>query len=422
MKKLFLSAVAVGLSLSMMIILGGCLKDSTYQTYTIFTPIYKNLSAVRKEMKSTIPQPLVNTGKIYVYGNYIFLNEVNKGIHIIDNTDRANPRNLSFINIPGNVDLAVKGNYLYADSYSDIVVFDISNPANITPKTFLNNVFKDYGYYWGNYTSPDSVSVVVGYNQKDTTVTEGTYQRWQNCPTCVYVTGILTTLPIPAVASTATGKGGSMARLSIVNDYMYGVSTSRLYAFNISDPAQPYQTSIKSLNWGIETIFPFKDKLFIGSSNGVFIFDISNPSEPVYQSQFFHFTSCDPVIADGDYAYVTLHSGTSCHGTINEMDVLNISNLNNPTEIRTYSMTNPIGLSKDGNTLLVCDGKDGLKFYNATYPNALELIKAVGGIETYDVITINGKAIVVAKDGLYQYDYSDLNNIHLISKISISKI
>src|SRR2546423_15636520 len=114
MKKLFLSTVVAGISLYMMIILGGCLKDSTYHTYTIYTPVYKNLSAVRKEMKSQAPQPLFNTGKIYVYGNYIFLNEVNKGIHIIDNTDRTNPINLSFINVPGNVDLAVKGNYLYA--------------------------------------------------------------------------------------------------------------------------------------------------------------------------------------------------------------------------------------------------------------------------------------------------------------------
>jgi hypothetical protein len=34
---------------------------------------------------------------------------------------------------------------------------------------------------------------------------------------------------------------------------------------------------------------------------------------------------------------------------------------------------------------------------------------------------MNGKAIVVAKDGLYQYDYSNLNNIHQLSKISITK-
>jgi len=41
-------------------------------------------------------------------------------------------------------------------------------------------------------------------------------------------------------------------------------------------------------------------------------------------------------------------------------------------------------------------------------------------LDTYDVIAWNKNAIVVAKDGLYQYDYSDANNIHLVSKISIA--
>ena len=84
-------------------------------------------------------------------------------------------------------------------------------------------------------------------------------------------------------------------------------------------------------------------------------------------------------------------------------------------------MTNPHGLSKDGNTMFICDGTGGLKIYNTSDISNLQMIKQITGIETYDVIAFNGNALVVTKDGLYQYDYSNLNNIHLRSKITISK-
>jgi hypothetical protein len=82
-------------------------------------------------------------------------------------------------------------------------------------------------------------------------------------------------------------------------------------------------------------------------------------------------------------------------------------------------MTNPHGLAKDGNTLIICDGKAGLKFYNASDVKNLVLEKTITGPETYDVIAFNGWALLVANDGLYQYDYSSLNNIRLISKLGI---
>ena len=37
------------------------------------------------------------TGKLYILGNYIFLNEIDKGIHIIDNAIPSSPKNVAFI-------------------------------------------------------------------------------------------------------------------------------------------------------------------------------------------------------------------------------------------------------------------------------------------------------------------------------------
>ncbi|HEU4902901.1 MAG TPA: hypothetical protein VFT06_08915, partial [Flavisolibacter sp.] len=351
-------------------------------------------------------------------GNYLFLNEVNKGIHVIDNSNPAAPKNIAFINIPNNIDLAVKGSYLYADSYSDVAVFDISQPTNIVPVKFLNNVIKEKNRYWySNTTNADSIQVVVGYTVRDTTVDVKQYRRWQSCASCMYAQADLKGVFYTAVPQ--VGVGGSMARFAIVNDYLYAVSSSELYSISLANPVDPQLTATRNMGWNIETIYPFRDKLFIGSRTGMFIYSLVNPAAPAQVSQFVHATSCDPVIADDNYAYVTLRTGTTCNGTLNQLDVLDVSDVSAPVWQKSVPMTSPHGLSKDGNYLFVCDGKDGLKLYDATNPVAPQLAKHVSGLETYDVIALQGNAIVVASDGLYQFSYGNGATLSQISKLAI---
>jgi hypothetical protein len=422
MKKIFTAASVAVLSLAVVFSLQSCLKDSCKSTYKIYFPIYKKLTDVRADMKSQAPTPLEKTGKIYVYGNYIFLNEVQKGIHVIDNSNPSSPKNISFINIPGNVDIAVKGNTLYADCFSDIAVFDISNPANVVAKKFMNNVIRENGSFWGNRTDPDSVNILVGYQEKDTVVECDTYNSWYNCTNCVrYTTGgvmFLASSPSAASAPATPGVGGSMARFTIVDDYLYAVSSFKLYSIDITATENPVLANTKQMSGGIETIYPFKDKLFIGSVSGMFIYDLSSPSDPALQGQFSHVRSCDPVITDGQKAYVTLRSGNTCQGFTNQLEVLDVTTLSNPTLLKTYPMTNPHGLSKDDNLLFICDGSDGLKIYDASLAS-FKMVKSFSNFETYDVIALNGLAIVVAKDGLYQYDYRNQSDIKLLSRTSI---
>lgn len=401
-----------------------CVKDSCRKAYKLYTPVYKSLRQARADMHSTAPQPLQATGKLNVFGNTVFLNEKGRGIHVIDNGNPQAPKNLGFIAIPGNLNMAVKGSYLYADSYSDVVVFDISNASAVVPVKFLDNVMKEKNVYWNTRGSNnlDSISVVVDYTSRDTVVDCTTYERLMktqnNCTNCS-----LTTVPnFFAAASTPTGTGGSMAGFTIVNDYLYTVGSSSLYCLNISNPANPQQTAVQNMGWGIETIYPFQNKLFIGSRTGMFIYDISNPASPAAQGQFSHVRVCDPVIADGDYAYVTLRGGNSfCGGNLNELDVLDVTNLASPQLKKTYSLSNPYGLAKDGKLLFICDGIEGLKLYDASSPSNIRLIKQISGLQTYDVIAVNGHAVVVATDGLYQYAYSPSGNMVPLSKLSVSK-
>ena len=148
-------------------------------------------------------------------------------------------------------------------------------------------------------------------------------------------------------------------------------------------------------------------------------FDISNPAAPVREGSVAHFRACDPVVADNDYAFVTLRAGTFCQGTNNQLDVINVQNVMSPRLVKTYGLTNPHGLAKDGNLLFICDGADGLKVYNASNVMDLQLLDRVKNLEAYDVIAWNNRLLVVAKGGLYQYDYSDPSHLSLISKMTV---
>jgi hypothetical protein len=400
----------------------GCLKDNCKKTYTYsyYQPVYKTTAEVKANIKSSVSKDVENPGKLVILGNYIFLNEIDKGIHVIDNSNVASPKNIAFINIPGNMDLAVKGNTLYADLYTDLVTIDISDPLNAVVKKYNEGVFPFRAYGNGFYN--DTNKIIVDWIKRDTTVTENCGDRMGlvfNSPTFF---SIASSAGASSNSGSPVGKGGSMARFAIVNNRMYTVSNSDLNVFNITIPNNPvYNNKINVGNWNIETIFPFKDKLFIGSQNGMFVYSINDPDHPTPAGQFSHVRSCDPVIADDNYAYVTLRSGSVCGGFANQLEILKLDNFTDPQLVKTYSFINPHGLSKDGNLLFICDGSDGLKIYNSSNVSNLQLIKQFAGLETYDVIAWNNKALVVAKDGLYQYDYADVNNIHLLSKISISK-
>jgi hypothetical protein len=407
---------------SLLLCLNSCMKDNCRRTYSLYTPVYKTLTEVRANMKSNAPENLKQPGKLYIYGSYIFLNETDKGIHIIDNSDPKNPQNIAFITIPGNVDMAVIGNILYADSYSDLVTFDITNPKKVVAKKFLNNIFPQRNRYYWNLTSqnPDSIKVVVDYVKRDTTVDCEQYNYLYRNFYSQELADASGSFSSTGQKSYGGGMGGSMARFTILRDYLYAVTYTDLNVIDITTPQDPAFKAKSSIgNSIIETIYPFRDKLFIGSNNGMYIYDVSTPGSPVKQGQFTHARACDPVVADDQYAWVTLRSGTVCQGFTNQLEVVKISNLLSPSLLKTYSMTSPHGLSKDGQLLFICDGKDGLKIYNAADANNIQLIKHINGFETFDVIAWSGRALVVAKDGLYQFDYKDLTNIRLISKIGI---
>lgn len=413
--------------ISAVLILTGCFKDSVKQsrtyTYTMLTPVYKTRAEVYGAMNSNPTEKITSAGKIYIKGQFIYLNEVDKGIHIIDNSNPSNPAQVAFLDIPGNRDMAVKGNILYADMYGDLLAIDITNPKQTTITKEIRGFFQSRLYY--NPVNIDNNLVVVDWIRKDTTITTTETNYYPgDCFNCMYLEATAYAQSANAsgnAASSGNGLAGSMASMVLMNDYLYAIREPHSIGIvNIATAVEPSHDTTFYAGFDLETIYPFENKLFLGSMTGMYMYDLTNPLVPVKLGEFSHGRACDPVVTDGAFAYVTLHAGASCGGTANELNIVDIKDLMNPVLVKTYDLTKPTGLCKDGDLLFICDGASGVRLYDASDVSNLEQLKQIDVSDSYDVIAANGLALVVAKNGLYQYDYSNLSDIRLLSTYSIS--
>jgi len=408
-----------------MLCLSSCLKDTcnSTQTYVRYDPIYITYEELRSKVKVLAPRELENPGKIYYYNNHIIVNEIEKGIHIIDNNDPSNPVNVSFLAVAGNVDFAVKNNILYADNYTDLVVFDISNITSPIQLPRVEEVFEFYDYN-------QELGLFVGYNQTD--ITEEVechdprwishYYYYEDYLFSSDVNAVINLSPSNTINNVpSAGTAGSLSRFAIDDCNLYCIDYTKIDVYDITIVNQPNAINSVEVNWGIETLFPYEDYLFVGSQTGMYIFDNTTPTNPTLLSTYEHLRACDPVFVKGNYAYVTLRDGTQCEGFNNQLDIIDITDIINPSLVRTYELHHPAGLSIKNDNLYICDGEDGLKVFDLLNNGTeIEQIERVKGINAYDVINIPNSHVVLvsALDGLYQYDASDANDLKQLSVIS----
>lgn len=216
------------------------------------------------------------------------------------------------------------------------------------------------------------------------------------------------------------GAGGSLARFTISGDHLYAVDQTTLLTFSLQDALAPVQVDEFPMDWGVETIFAMDTLIFVGTQTGMHMFDITQASRPGYLSGFEHVQACDPVVAQDTLAFVTLRSGTSCRNGIDRLDVLNVKDVRNPKLIHTIPMENPHGLAVKGNYLFVCEGQFGMKVFEIKTGGDLKEVRFYNNIRSKDVILSNDSImVVVADDGIFQYNYADVTNIEPLSQLRI---
>lgn len=400
--------------------LTGCKKYKNKEVYAN-VPVYMDYATFRGSFSFEKDAAIQGAGNIYVYNDFIFLSEEDRGIHIINNSNPAAPVVEGFMNIPGNTQMAVKDHYLYANSFIDLLVIDISVINDPKLANRINDVFA--------YTTPATNDkypvadvhkdrgVVVGWNIEKTKEVSGFGSKFfvSDCDECEQ-----TEMTTKSMSSVPTTLAGSMSKFAIYNDHLYALDDNNLITFDISNRTNPAQKTGHPTYRTCETLFEKDGYLYMGTTTGMVIYNAKNaPSDPTEISDIEHVESCDPVVVSGDYAFITLRSGNDCGSVEDELQIIDISNKYFPWVRKKYDMSNPYGLGVDNDLLFICDGEDGLKVYDNSDPVKCgqNLLFTHSNVNAKDIILNNGIAILIADHGIYQYNYSNPANLQHISSL-----
>lgn len=421
-----------GLLLVTLLTIAGC-EDKKLHIYTANVPVYMTFDELRKGVEATAPVEISKPGKIYFKDNYIFINEFMEGVHVIDISDPSAPEPLSYLPVPGNVDMAIKDNILYLDSYTDLVLIDIADPTAPTEHSRMEDILE--------YTLPpwdeaypiaqvdEEEGVVTGWEVKEHTEEiqyhpypwPKFYEYSMDASLSSSSSRMMAGGGGGAAASTY-GVGGSMARFLTYDKYLYMLQSDyMLKVVDISDTATPEITYDKYVGWGLETMFIYDGYMYLGATDGMYILSLQDPDTPFTTAIYRHITSCDPVVVSGNLAYVTLRSGNRCGGTADLLEVIDVSDKYSPELIASYGMDEPYGLGISGSTLFICQGDNGLVVYNASNPYTIKNNKLAefNNIQATDVIPVNDILFAIGDSGFYLYDYSDVNEINLLGSIEV---
>ncbi len=401
--------------------------DTVFETFTANSPVYLSYDQLRSAVKMTTAREMNNPGKIYFKDQYIFINEKMKGVHVYDVSDPANPQNKGFIEIPGNIDIAIKDNILYADSYIDLVSIDVSSFSKIAEVGRVKNVFPytlpEYDTKYPLARIDQEKGVVAGWEVKSIRqeLEQRSYPIYYNYAEDA---SYANSGGISGTTGTTYGVGGSMARFGLYKNFLYIVNQYNLFTFKLNSASDATLLNTSYVSWNVETIFITDNHLFLGTRNGLIVQSLEVPEKPSQVGSFSHITACDPVAIKGDLAFVTLKGGTSCGGTLNQLDVIRMSNgYSKFTLLKSYPMYGPQGLGIDDDLLFVCDGDVGLKIYNAADPLTISQnqVASFPSINAYDVIPMNNYLFMIGDKGFMLYDYSNVQNIKQIGFIPVVK-
>ncbi len=388
-----------------------------------FVPQYETPTQLAAKVTIAPPKEYAAAGKIITYQNYIFINKPNEGVHVVDNSNPAAPVNLHFIQIPGSLDLSIIDDHLYSDMFSALVVFDISDVTqpDLIEEFTVEEVFyydpyrtltledRPIDYTYTQYEPIDnSLGIVTGWDieiRREPLEEQVMYLRLEDD------VALLQNSLDTAGEFNSVSTAGSMTRFLPIDRYLYTINFNELVLFSIDENYQPSRFARLDTGTQAETLFQLNDLLFVGSTTGMLMYDVASPDNPNYLNSIEHFRSCDPVVADEQYAYVTLRGGTNCFTDTNELQIIDIRNPEELSVVAKQIMFNPHGLALHKNHLLVCDGSAGLKVIDVNNREEPRIIATEEIPFAYDIIVDFPNAIVIGEGVLYQYDLSALPEI-----------
>lgn len=136
-----------------------------------FDSEYEAITMSREDLEKSIQildnQPMTESSKIYILGDYIFINDKRKGFHIFDNTNPQNPVKKNFLNAPGATDVSIRNNTLFLNQATDLVVLTINfDDFSITQNKRLRDVFPVFNSPDGHLFRTENGEIIVNFKEK----------------------------------------------------------------------------------------------------------------------------------------------------------------------------------------------------------------------------------------------------------------
>ena len=334
----------------------------------------------------SMAQPLA--GKISIetsptYGDNLYHVMPGVGVYVYDFTSATDIIPIGFINIPGVLDIAPRGPFMYCSAFDELLLlkvnFEDEEPELLktVKDVFPSRAVKNPDLQVAYWTPEEAEKLAIAPSQ----LTQG-----------------------------------SMSRLALKGDFLYAANNDDLITFKAEDLVETSRSKSKDGDgkydtMDLETIHRSGNQLYLGTPLGVEIFSIDNPSKPVFVSKYQHTRSCDPVVVLDKTAYSTMRDGSDCGGRVNQLTILNVSNPSWPRRIKDYPLHNPHGLDVTPEKyILIADGAQGLKVIDARNPSTPRQIARTEAFFAYDVIYNHEKKVALVSTGESGVRVYDLSN------------
>jgi len=213
-----------------------------------------------------------------------------------------------------------------------------------------------------------------------------------------------------APASTGTGVGGSTARFTIQKNHLITIEDHQVKVFSLSQPMTPVHVAAFDTRITMETIFPQgEERIYIGTNDGTIIMEHKEAGTLLEVAFVSHFRSCDPVVAHGNYMYVTLRDGNGCGvftNDVNQLMVFDISDVQRPELVTQININRPYGLGITDGNLFVCYA-NGVLQYDISDPQNIAQV-ADYSTACDDLIAATDPMIFTSKEGIHLVTLSDI--------------
>jgi hypothetical protein len=352
-------------------------------TPLVLTALLASFAIGWRAPAASTPAGLVAPLNLTLSEGTLFVSDPFTGVHVYDVADPSAPRAVTTIALEGNRGTAVKDDILYASAGNSLLVYRRTGDTF----DFLAELEPEYDYDSWN----------EGGGTAEFKGGDGSYYYGCTCGS----TDLMTADSAP------TPQGSSYATFALIDDYLYRVDHFTLVVYDIAAADQPKEVARKYFGWAIETIYPTEQFLFVGGTQGMYIFNRSDPAAPQLIGQVQHFRACDPVVVSGDVAYVTLRGGNACGATNDVLLCVSIADPSNPRIVAEKALATPYGLAVREPFLFVSTGQSGYALLDVTRPTEPSQLAAWSAWATKDFLWSNDVLYVLGFDDLRIYDVSD---------------